>query len=218
VLGSPDAEPEVWSPRRDRYIVAGWAGARLIAYREREGEALDVVAFDGPGRMRLLARDSALVAISPDGRRIFVEQGPAEGHPLVRILRVADAEQVAALDLTKVTGAVGAVGYSGDWRGDRVVAPSASGIAVFRVTTDGIVLEQALRTAARGLAEPRFADDAGSKVNAWTSTRSGGVFLDCDRTARRCGRVTPLPEARGVNGFPAWRRPLYNPSRPLEGS
>jgi hypothetical protein len=218
VRSSLEAAPEVWSPRRARYIVAAWAAGHLVAYREREGEALDVVALDGPGRMRVLARDSALVATSPDGRRIFVEEGPAEGHPLVRILRVADGKQVAALDLTKVNGAVGAVGYSGDWRGDRVVAPSASGVVVFRVTTKGIVLEQALRTRARALAEPRFADDAGAKVKAWTSTRAGGVFVDCDRTARRCGRATPLPEARGVNGFPVWRRPLYNPSRPLEGS
>jgi hypothetical protein len=25
-----------------------------------------------------------------------------------------------------------------------------------------------------------------------------------------------LPNARGVHGFPAWRRNLYNPSRPLQ--
>jgi hypothetical protein len=218
VRASFQARPQVWSSKRARYIVAGWAGSRLVAYREGEGETVDVVVFDGPQRMRVLAPRSALVAISPDGRQVFVEQGPAEGRPSVRVLTVASGREVAALDLTEVSGAVGAVGYSGDWRGDRVVAASASGLAVFHVRGGAIDLEQELRVPANSVAEPRFADTAGTKVKAWTSARSGGVFLDCDRALGRCERVRPFPEAHGSNGFPVWRRPLYNPSRPLGAS
>jgi hypothetical protein len=218
VRASVQAPPEVWSPERGRYVVAAWAGGRLVAYREGEGEALDLVVFDGPGRMRVLAPDSGLVAVSPDGRQVFVEQGPARGRPSVRVLGVGDGHEAASLDLTTVNPAVGSVGYSGDWLGERVVAASASGVAVFRVRPGAILLEDALRIAANGVAEPRFTDAGGRHVRAWTSARTGGVFLDCDRALRRCGRLTPLPETSGVHGFPAWRRPLYNPSRPLEAT
>jgi hypothetical protein len=216
VRPSLGAEPVKWSSGQARYIVAGWARGTLIAYREREGEALDVLAFDGPGRMRVLAPDSALVAISPDGRQTFVEQGPAQGRPTVRVLDVASSKQVARLDLTRVDPALGAVGYTGDWRGDRILASSASGLAVFRVGPKTIALEQALRVKSPGLSEPRFADASQRHVLAWASTASGGVLFDCDRTSGRCARFAPLANARGVHGFPVWRRPLYNPSRPLQ--
>ena len=215
VRASLDAPPEIWSPAKARYVVAAWARQRLVAYREGEGEALDVVVFDGPGRMRVLAHDSALVAISPDGRRAFVERGPADGPPAVLVVDVADGTEKAALDLTTVDPAVGAVNYAGDWRADRVVASSASGLAVFRVRPGSIELERTLVTAeGQALAEPRFADPSGQRVAAWASKAEGGVFLDCDLFEGRCEQTVPLPNGRGVNGFPTWRRPLYNPSRP----
>jgi hypothetical protein len=213
VRSSLEAKPQVWSADPGRYIVAAWAGPALLTYRELEGEALDVVVFDGPGTMRVLARDSALVAVSPDGRRAVVERGPAQGRPSVRVIDIASGDTVAALDLTKVDPSVGTVSYSGDWLGRRVVAPSASGLAIFRVGARTIRLEQALTIdATGGVAEPRFA--GGERVTAWTSGGRGGVFLDCDLAASRCERVLPFPAARGTRGFPAWRRPLYNPSRP----
>jgi hypothetical protein len=210
-----EAEPEIWSRAQGRYIVVAWAGETLLAYREREGEALDVIAFDGPGEMRVLARDSALVAVSPDGSRAFLERGPAQGRPTVAVLEVESGGVTATLDLTKVDPAVGAVSYSGDWLGRRVVAPSGSGFAVFRVGHIGISLERAVAVAVeQGVAEPRFADATGRRVTAWTTRGRGGVFLDCDLTSAACEVVVPLPTARGAQGFPAWRRPLYNPSRP----
>lgn len=215
VRSSLDAAPQVWSAEQARYVVAGWARTRLIAYREHKGEALDVVVFDGPGRMRVLAPDSVLVAVSPDGGQVFVGQGPEHGRPVVRVLDVANGEEEAALDLTRIDPSVGSVGYAGDWRGNRVVATSTSGLAVFDVQPGSIELEQALRVAdIQGLAEPRFVDATGRRVTAWASDPNGAVFLDCDREAARCAQVVPLPNARGVHGFPVWRRPLYNPSRP----
>lgn len=214
VRGNLEADPEVWSEERARYIVVAWAGSTLVGYREREGEALDVVAFDGPGSMRVLAADSALVSVSPDGTQAFVEQGPAQGRPAVRVLDIATGGTVARLDLTKVDPSVGTVSYSGDWAKDQVVAPSAAGLAVFRVAQGKISLEQSLRVeSAQGVAEPRFAA-GGRRVTAWTTAGRGGFFLDCDLSVRRCARTVPLPAAQGTQGFPAWRRPLYNPSRP----
>jgi hypothetical protein len=218
VRPSLEGAPEVWSSERGRYIVVGWAGTRLVAYVEHEGEALDVVVFDGPGRMRVLASGSALVAISPDGKGAFVEQGPAQGRPTVRTLEVSTGRETAALYLTRVDPAVGGVGYAGDWQGESVVASSTSGLAVFRVARGKITLRQALRVAASSVQEPRFVGASGRRVKAWTSTRRGGVFLDCDFALGACDRIMPLPHARGVNGFPVWRRPLFNPSRPLGAS
>ena len=163
----------------------------------------------------MLAPGSALVAISPDGAQVFVERGPAEGRPSVRVLSVANGNEAAALDLTRVDPAVGTVDYAGDWRGDRVVAASASGLVVFRVGKSSIALDQAVRIPGPGIAEPRFAGRSQRHVTAWASSRNGGVFLDCDRSVGRCARLVPLPDAHGVHGFPVWRRPLYNPSRPL---
>jgi hypothetical protein len=216
VRSSLEAPPEVWSLERTRYIVAGWAGSSLVAYRESEGEVLDVLVLDGPGRVRVLAANSALVALSPDGRQAFLEQGPAQGRPSVQVRDVESGKQVARLDLTRIDPAVGAVGYAGDWRGGRVVATSASGLAVFRVGGGRIALEQAVRVPGQGISEPRFADSAGRRITAWTEDKAGaGVLLDCDQATKRCLRLRPLPRAHGMRGFPVWRRPVYNPSQPL---
>jgi hypothetical protein len=216
VRSAPGAKAVKWSSEEGRYIVVGWADGSLVGYREHEGEALDVVAFDGPGRMRVIAPDSGLVALSPDGRRAFVEQGPAQGRPSVRVLDVASAKVVSRLDLTRIDPSVGVVDYAGDWRGNRVVASSASGLAVFRVRPKTIALEQAIRVKGAGLSEPRFATASPGHVTAWASVESGGVLFDCNRATGRCASFRPLPQAHGVDGFPVWRRNLYNPSRPLQ--
>jgi hypothetical protein len=216
VRQSPGSPAEVWTTESARYVVVGWAGSTLLAYEEHEGEALDVLALDGPGRVRMLARSSGLVAISPDGDEAFVERGPESGPPTVRTIAVATGAVRASLDLTTLDPAVGVAGYSGDWQSDLVVAPSASGVAVFRIGGGRISLEQAIPVTGEGVAEPRFAP-GGGRVTGWVTTPNGGAFVDCDRVSGSCERVVPLPTARGVRGFSAWRRPAYNPSRPQEG-
>jgi hypothetical protein len=216
VRDSVNAPPQRWTEKTDRYVVAGWAGSSLIVYRVRAGEALDVLAFDGPGRQRVLASDGGIVAISPDGTSAFVEHGPETGRPRVDLIAISNGTKLASLDLSTVDPAVGVVGYAGDWQGDFVAAPSASGLVVFRVSGGRIDLARTMRAAAgQGVAEPRFVGP--SRVTGWTSSSSGGAFVDCDRVSGRCARTVPLPTARGVDGFPAWRRPVYNPSRPQEG-
>jgi hypothetical protein len=205
-----------WTSSPARYIVVGWAGATLIAYVEHEGEALDVLALDGPGEVRKLARGAGVVAISPDGSEVLLERGPEAGAPRVELVSVASGARLATLDLTTVDPAVGVVSYAGDWEGSLAVAPSSSGLAVFAVAGRRISLVRAIRAAGdHGVAEPRFG--AAGRITGWTSTAAGGAFVDCNRVTGRCGRAVPLPAMRGTDGYPAWRRPVYNPSRPQEG-
>lgn len=69
---SPEAVEETWTTVPDRCVVIAWARGRLLAYRMLEGERLDLLVFDGPGRSRLIAEGGELVAISPDGTRALV--------------------------------------------------------------------------------------------------------------------------------------------------
>ena len=212
-LGEPDNR---WTDNRARYIVLGWAGSTLIAYLEHEGEELDVLALDGPGKVRKLARGAGVVSISPDGSELLLERGPESGPPRLQLISVATGARLASLDLTTIDPAVGVAGYSGDWQGTLAVAPSSSGVALFRVSGRDISLVHAVRVAGEhGVSEPRFT--RANRITGWTSTASGGAFVDCDRLTGRCGRAVPMPATRGANGFPTWRRPVYNPSRPLEG-
>ena len=205
-----------WTQKTDRYVVAGWAGRTLLVYRVGAGESLDVLALDGPGKSNVLASNAGLVAISPDGTRALIEHGPESGPPRIDLLAIANGGRLASLDLTTVDPSVGVVGYAGDWQGDLVAAASASGLALFRIAGDRIELARILRVApGQGIAEPRFV--GASRVTGWTTSSSGGAFVDCDRASGRCARAIPLPATRGAEGFPAWRRPVYNPSRPQEG-
>jgi hypothetical protein len=86
---------------------------------------------------------------------------------------------------------------------------------LFRVAGRRIELERTMRARGAAVAEPRFV--GARRVTGWTSSDSGGAFVDCDRLSGRCARAVPLATARGAEGFPAWRRPVYNPSRPQEG-
>jgi len=175
-----------------------------------------VLALDGPGEVRKLARGAGVVAISPDGSEVLLERGPEAGAPRVELVSVASGARLATLDLTTVDPAVGVVGYAGDWEGSLAVAPSSSGLAVFAVAGRRISLVRAIRAAGDyGVAEPRFG--AAGRITGWTSTAAGGAFVDCNRLTGRCGRAVPLPATRGTDGYPAWRRPVYNPSRPQEG-
>jgi hypothetical protein len=216
VRHSVDGPARRWTEKSGRYVISGWAGGTLLVHRIGAGEALDVLALDGPGKRRVLASDAGLVAISPDGTSALVEHGPESGPPRIELLSVANGAQLASLDLMSVDPSVGVVGYSGDWRGDLVAASSASGLAIFRISENRIELARTLRAApGQGIAEPRFV--GASRVIGWTSSSSGGAFVDCDRASGRCARAVPMPAARGADGFPAWRRPVYNPSRPQEG-
>ena len=206
-----DGAPARWTVAAARYVVAAWAGERLLAYRIASGWP-ELLVLDGPGRVRMLARNAALVALSPDGRRVFVSTYGAT-PPLVRVLDVTSGRELARRQVPGVRWIVEA----GSWRGDRVAASTSTGVAIFRVDQTGIALEQQLRLARlgfpTGVFEPQL-DAAGERVTAWGALESrprqalaAAVVVECELDARRCVHGPELSGAAGV-------RLVYDPSRP----
>jgi hypothetical protein len=211
VRTSLHSEARRWTSAQGRYVVAAWAGRRLLAYRITRRWP-DLLVLDGPARVRVLAGGSALVAVSPDGRRAFVTTYGAS-PPVVRVLDVATGEELASLVVRRLEWLT----ESGSWEGDIVVATGSAGVAVFRVGDAAVTLEQILRTE-RGvfpaaLFEPRLAD-RGRRIVAWgelsqqpRQTFAGVAVVECDRVELRCIRSRPLAGGVGV-------RLVYDPSRP----
>jgi hypothetical protein len=206
-----DAPPVRWTRTPGRYLVAAWAGRRLLAYRIGSSWP-DLLVADAPGRIRVLAKAGALVAVSPDGGSVFVSTYGAS-PPVVRVLDVATGRELARRVVTPLRW----VTESGSWAGNLVVAPANAGVAVFRVGARSIALEQALRFDAAGFTvgpfEPRV-DSLGRRIVGWAELASRprqavpqAAVLDCDRAERRCAQTAPISSAIGV-------RLVYDPSRP----
>ena len=212
VRQSRHAAPRPWTPRAGRYVVAAWARGHVLYYRLRAGFP-DLLVLDRPRRQRPLARAAALVAVSPDGRRVFVSRY-GSSPPLVRVVDVASGAEVARLQVDR--SRVPYVVESGSWVRDLVFAATTTGIAVFRVRDDSIELAQVLRAGADfagPLVEPRARPD-GQRVVAWGELQAQprqalaeAALVECDRLTLRC-----VTAARGSSAAPP--RPLYNPSRP----
>jgi hypothetical protein len=202
-----------WTNATGRYVVYGWARDRLLFYRLGPGEALELLVADAPGRARPLVEGSA-IALSPDGRRVAVASPDGTN---VRVLDVGTGREQAGLDVTTTSPGLRWVGYSGSWARDHVVAPASAGLAVFRVDSSSIELEQALSLDQgdfpAGAQEPRFVGGSDERVVATADVPPkegfGGLsfFLDCDRVARTCDRSAPTPATE-------WPRLVTNPSRP----
>jgi hypothetical protein len=211
VRAAPDSRPVRWTADSGRYVVAAWAGDRVLAYRIGPSWP-DLLVLDGPRRRRVLARAGALVAVSPDGRRAFVSTYGAS-PPVVRVLDLESGEELARRTVTRLRWLT----ESGSWSGDVVAATASAGVAVFRVRARSIVLDQVLRFAGSGLAlgpfEPRL-DGTGRRITAWAELEprprqalAQAAVLECDRVERRCARSGPVSSAIGP-------RLVYNPSRP----
>ncbi len=209
---SPEAVEETWTTVPDRYVVIAWARGRLLAYRMLEGERLDLLVFDGPGRSRLIAEGGELVAISPDGTRALVSSELA-----ARVVDIASGEATARLDLarTEVSGEpLAYLAYGGSWVGDRVVAESGAGTVTLGVADGRIAVLGVIRLPATEFAvpphEPRLSAD-GSRVVAWVPVLGAGeermyTYLDCAVDGSVCARGPLL----GVDRYYA----VHNPSRP----
>jgi hypothetical protein len=211
VRRKPGASPVRWTVTPAQYVVAAWAGRRLLAYRLRRSWP-DLLVLDGPRRLRRLARAGALVAVSPDGRRAFVSSYDVR-PPVVRVIDVATGRKQAELRLR--SEGVRWLIESGSWVGDEVVAPASAGLVVFRVRAGTISVEQILRfrSDAFPVLEPRLEADGRhivARVELASRPReavAGARLLRCDRRTLRCASV-----ASGSSAHPP--RGLYNPSRP----
>jgi hypothetical protein len=191
----------------------------LIAYRLSRLSA-DVLAFDGPRRVRRLAKNAFLVAISPDGRRAFTSR-PGTAGATVRIVDVATGTSTGALSLQSeaASDARRATTFvaGGSWFGDRVVGATNLGLLIFKIEPGGVTLEQTLEvdlTAFPTSFQEPHADRSGRRIVAWAelTTRprqavGETALIECDRMTLRCRQG---PAAPGLQP----PRPIYNPSRP----
>lgn len=211
VRSSLSARPVVWSTTPAEYIAAAWAGNTLLAYRIDEGEQLDVLAFDGPGKQRALMTDANLVAVSPDGTKAFLAS-ETDVPGSVSVVDVADGTIAETLDLGSLNQGILWAAYGGSWSGDLVAAPTNTGIAVFDVATGAISLRELLKgppdTAADGLVEPQFTRDTDHiVVRGDAGSGEGTTALECELATATCLAQATEPGS-------AWLHPAYNPSRP----
>jgi hypothetical protein len=202
------ARPVRWTAAPARYVVAAWAGPRLLVYRLKVRGFPDLLVLDGPGRMRRLAAASALVAVAPGGDRVAVARY-AQSPPVVRLLDPSTDREHARLRLAEARWVVEA----GSWVGNSIAVATSAGIAVLRAEPAQLALEQLLRLDRSvfevGPFEPQL-DATGRMIAAWAQLTprprealSPTVVLTCDRLRLRCRRTPSVPRLGLV----------YNPSR-----
>jgi hypothetical protein len=219
VRADPAAAPVRWTRVSGQYVVAAWARGRLIAYRiGRREQPPDLLAIERPGRVRVLAKSSALVALSPDGARAAVSTYGAK-PPVVRVLELRTGRELARLrlDRRRAQATIEWLAESGSWTGDLLMAKASPGVAVFRVASGGIELEQVLEfDRARfplGVFEPQ-AQPGGRRVVGWAQLEPAPrqplpdtAVVSCDRETGKCEQGPPISAGLGL-------RLVYDPSRP----
>ncbi len=127
IVANSDGPDEVWSTDTETaYVTVAWANDSLIVYTVGEGEYLQVFAFDGPDRRRLLSDGGMVGAISPDGSEILIVE-VAETGSRFTLTRVSDGAKLAVFD--PADAGMGPVfsSYGGDWVDDTIVLPAANG-------------------------------------------------------------------------------------------
>lgn len=221
VRSSVSVPAVVWSTQPAYYVAAAWAGKTLLAYRIGEGERLDVLALDGPGKQRLLLADANLVAVSPDGTQVFLASD-AHVPGSVSVVDVADGTIAATLDLGSAQEGILWAAYGGSWEGDLVVAPTNAGVAVFDVAGGSISLKELLKAppgfSSDGIVEPQFSGDTQHIVARGDTPPGKQTGSDGDGTAAlECDLATATCAAGATEPGRDWLHPAYNPSRPLNG-
>lgn len=200
-----------WTTESGKYFVAGWAGESLLVYRESEGELLELLAIDRPGEVRSFGA-TALVAVSPDGAGVFLTTGAA-----VTVVDVRSGTEMARAE--SPLGADHVIYYAGDWRDDKVIAASTSGLVEFRVRSGGaggLAMSRLLPVSDRyreGVHEPHFGRSS-AEIIAWAPVRDargqrGAVALQCDDRSGKCATSSFI---RGRNV-----RPIATPPRIIRG-
>jgi hypothetical protein len=208
-----DAEGKLttWSPAPDQYTVLAWAGERLIAQRAVPTQLPDLVVFDAPGKARLLAPGSSLIALDPEGERALVATGSVETEAAgIGLVSLADGQLLSKVPLSAlVDPATGQritwSGGPGSWEADRVVFGSTSGMTVVRVQGSQLTAAEVVRVQTPAadadpiVHEPRFTDAAANTVVGWSTIggedvrRQRGVQYQCNLAARSCSQVLTRP-------------------------
>ncbi|MFV0295245.1 MAG: YncE family protein [Hyphomicrobiaceae bacterium] len=217
VVQSPSGqEQEIWTSSAASYIVVGWAGSTLLAYEKFEGEALSVIALDGPSDARVLRPMSSIVAISPDGTRVLLTNPPAHTVELV------DVATGASLDVLNVSEDTpdsirnpSYVGYAGDWQGDTVAAGLSnsnglgSSIILFRIDGNTIsvvdVVDPDMPKGTLGMYEPRLNGNelySWAAVNDMSSNREVQRYfkVSCNLVSRTCSKSS-AGDAKAVDSI-----------------
>jgi hypothetical protein len=219
VRGSPEQRAVRWTEQAAQYVVAAWADDRLLVYRIGEGRWPDLLELEARGQARVVARDSALVAVSPDGESAFLSTY-GKAPPSVQIVNIEESRRTAQFSFGGGTPAVARgtkwIVESGSWVGDLVVAKASQGLMMFRVRSGSIEIDQVLRVGGvfpLGLFEPRL-DPSGRRILAWAQLEElprqpipDTALVRCDRLTLRCVRGEPVSAGLGL-------RLVYNPSRP----
>ena len=195
-----DDQAEQWTDSEGRYVVAGWAGARLLVYHTTGNESFDLEVLDGPGDVRTLAPASSLIALSPDGTRAAVATSANGWSSNVQILDIPSGEPVASLQTDAHTSLV----YAGSWVGSRLVARGGDDrgpiVDVFAVGSDSVRLEKVLRVDPSlpvGLSEPKLDPEDPNRMTAWSyvpdRSESGPyVLVGCDLATLTCTAGPPI--------------------------
>jgi hypothetical protein len=221
VRARPTGKVQAWTTQPDRYLVDGWAGTTLIVERGQPGGGGDILALDQPGSVRVLARSSTFLAISPEGNHVLVAQGVADvPDPKVSLVDVSSGKAIASMPISSIadptTGMpIQWIGGPGDWRGGDVALTASSGLVVLNAGSDRLAVEQVLHldsaTRPNGMLwEPRFTDDSARSIVTWSDVPGSGeqsrsVQFTCDRYALRCARGAEVPSAEAP-------RPVYDES------
>ncbi len=212
-----DGVPAVWTNEPANYFVYGWAGKRLVVYRQSQGEHLETLVLDGPGLVRVLADGAGVIALSPDGQRALLAEQAVPGR--VWLVDLESGKELSSLDLGGVFGTDGApapwASASGDWSGSRAVATGGPGLLVLEVKGNELALQETLGIDAErypgGLTEPRFLDASGASVFASSLKDAGdgqvlGVGLVCELATATCRETAAGDPKR-------WQRLVYSTSR-----
>jgi len=125
VRAADGGAPVGWSDGPGRYVVLAWANDTLLVRRARVGdEGGDLIAFDAPGRMRVIGERTALLALNDDGRVAFVGVMSGDGSSYeMRLVDVASGATLATLD--SIAGGPAKPIVSAQWQGDAIVASGA---------------------------------------------------------------------------------------------
>jgi hypothetical protein len=171
------------------YVTVGWAGDTLLAYHQTDGETWDVLAIDGPNRVRTLAQNARIVAISPDGTDVMldVSSGPADTLQTWTLMRVTDGSVVTSREFTakfdhEMGVDLGSLG-SGDWIGDLVLADTGAETVILRVGST-ISVDQTVGT---DLVEPQFVSGDPARVIGWRKEFTPGGLMN---GPYRCNEVS----------------------------